>query len=136
MKFFTNYLSLPSIIPLLDNENDFLVRRRRLLNKPTITEHQIALRIVQTIEPADKPAVDNPLVKTRLDKESKWINNLIIHYTHEKQLEGYKKDIHQLWNHIFAATAVMQTNLIIGNRNNQSFEEILMHRRPQQCNSR
>jgi hypothetical protein len=44
--------------------------------------------------------VDNPLVKAKIGQNSKWINNLIMHYTYENRLENYKKDIHQLWNQI------------------------------------
>ncbi len=48
------------MLTLLDNENDFVVSHRHLLKIPTITEHQIASRIVQTIELTDKQTVDNP----------------------------------------------------------------------------
>ena len=46
----------------------------------------------------NKETVDDPLVKVRLGKNMKWINNLIIHYTHDQRLQGCKKDIHQLWD--------------------------------------
>ncbi len=51
-------LIISSILPLLDNANDFVLRRRDLLSKPTITEHQIASRIAETIEPADKRTLE------------------------------------------------------------------------------
>jgi hypothetical protein len=60
--------------------------------------------------------VDDPLVRAYLKKKSKWNTNLIVHYTHEARLASYKKDIHQLWHQLFAETPVMNTNLIIGNR--------------------
>jgi hypothetical protein len=90
MKFFTNQLSTPSIIPLIHNENDFQFIRDYLLNKPTITEYQIASRIAKTIDLNNKDIVDDLLVKTRLGKNMKWINNLIIHCTHEQRLQGSK----------------------------------------------
>jgi hypothetical protein len=62
-----------------------------LLNKLTITEHQIASRIATKIDQSSKDFVDNALVSAQLNKNSKWINNLIIHYTHEQRLEGLKK---------------------------------------------
>jgi hypothetical protein len=130
MKFFTKYLSLSSVLPLLDKENDFTIKRRQLLNVPTITEHQIASRLVQTIEQTDKHKIDNPLVKMKLEKQSTWIDNLIIHYTHETRLDGYKKAIHRLWDHKFKTTQIIYTKLIIGNRNNGNITKETVRRRP------
>jgi hypothetical protein len=84
MNFFKSNLPVTSLTPSINNENDFIFIRGYLLNKPTITVHQIASRIVKTFDLHSRDTVDDPLVKTRLDKNSKWINNLIIYYTHEK----------------------------------------------------
>jgi hypothetical protein len=67
-------------------------------------------------------AAHDPLVRVHLKKKSKWITNLIVHYTYEARLEGYKKNIHQLWHQIFAETPVMNTNLFIGNGNSRDFK--------------
>jgi hypothetical protein len=42
MKFFTNNITIASMIPFIDDEQDFMFIRDYLLNKPTVTEHQIA----------------------------------------------------------------------------------------------
>jgi hypothetical protein len=60
-----------------------------------------------------KGTVNNSLVAAHASKKSKWIRNLIIHYTHEARHENYKRDIHQLWNQIFKDTATMNTTLLI-----------------------
>ncbi len=65
--------------------------RGYLLNKPTATEHQIASRIAKTIDPHNNDTMDDPLVQIRFRQNSKWIDNLIIHYKHEAGLESYKK---------------------------------------------
>jgi hypothetical protein len=65
--------------------------RDYLLNKTTVTEHQIASRIAKTIDPNTNDTTDDPLVQLRLRQKSKWTDNLIIHYTHEARLAGYKK---------------------------------------------
>ncbi len=62
--------------------------------------------------------------------------NHSVHYTHEARLQSYKKDIHQLWNQIFAQTPVMNTTLIIGSRNHRNSKGRLVHRRPNQSNHR
>jgi hypothetical protein len=89
MKFFTNNIIISSIIPFLDNERAFIFIRDRLLKKPTTTEHQIASRIVKTIDPNNNNIVDDPLVQMRLRHKSKWVTNLIIHYKHEARLASY-----------------------------------------------
>jgi hypothetical protein len=102
-----------------------------LLSKSTIPEYQMASRIAKTIDVNSKEEVDNPLVKERFSKQNKLDNNRIIHYTYEKRLQSNKKDIHQLWNHIFQQTSVVDTRLIIGNRNSRNMTRELVHRRPQ-----
>jgi hypothetical protein len=89
MKFFTSNITISSIIPFIDNEQDFMFIRDRLLNRPTATEHQIASRIVQTIDPKNNETVDNPLVQIRLNQQSKWATNLILHYKHEQRFTSY-----------------------------------------------
>jgi hypothetical protein len=96
MKFFTNNIAISSIIPFIDNKQHFMLKRARLLNKATATEHQIASRIVKTIDPNKNDIVDDPLVQMRFHQKSKWVTNMIIHYTHEARLASYKKNIHQL----------------------------------------
>jgi hypothetical protein len=88
------------------------------LNQPTISEYQVASRIAKKIDNENKDTVDNPLVETKLDQESKWINNLNIHYTHEKRLATYKKDIHQVWNQTLTQIPILSSRHIIGSRNN------------------
>ncbi len=66
----------------------------------------------------------------RLNKKSKFDNNLIIHYTYEKRLKNNKKTIHQLWNQTFDKTPIKTTRLIIGNRNQPNMTTQLIHRRP------
>ena len=100
------------------------------MNQPTIHEHQITSRITKTINSNTNDTVDNPVVETKPNKESKWLNNLIIHYTHEKRLATYKHDIHQIWNQTFQQTPVLDTRLIIGNRNSKNLTKQLVRRRP------
>jgi hypothetical protein len=81
---------------MIRSENDFVVIRHALLNKSTIPEYQIASRIAKSINIGSNHKVDNPLVKARLGKQTKFDTNLIIYYTYEKRLQSNKKAIHQL----------------------------------------
>jgi len=120
MKFFTSNITISSIIPFINNEQDFIFIQNHLLNKTAVTEHQIASRIAKTIDPNTTDTSDDPLVQRRLRQQSKWIDKVIIHYTHEALFESFKKDIHQLWNHTFGKTPVTNTKLIVGNRNSRN----------------
>jgi hypothetical protein len=90
MKLLKTNLSITSILPLINTETDFKFIRSYLLNRPTITEHQIASRIAKTIDPNSTETLNDSLVRTHLAKTSKWIDNLIIHCTHEQRLQSYK----------------------------------------------
>ncbi len=74
---------------MIDTENDFKFIRSYLLNKPTITGHPTASTIATTTDPDSKDTIDNLLDPAQLARTSKWINNLIIHCTHEQRLEIY-----------------------------------------------
>ena len=130
MKFFANYKRIFSIIPLLNIEYEHTFARDHLLRKSTHTEHLIASRIVKTIDsPSDDPT-DNPLVRQQLRNQSKWMNNLIIHYVHEARLTHFKKDIRQLSDQTFKETPVTNTKLIVGNRNSANATRTPIRRRP------
>ena len=122
-------------MPFIDNEKYFTFIRDYLINKTTVTEHKIASRIAKTVDPNNTNTIDDPLVQLRLRQRSKWDKNLIIHYTHEARLENCKTNIHQLWNQLFNNTEVMDTKLVIGNRNSRNITKEAIHRHPDYISS-
>jgi hypothetical protein len=97
------------------------------LNKPTTPEYQMASRIAKAIKSNLNEEADDPLVRARLKKQLKFDKNLIIHYTYEKRLQSNKTVIHQLWNQVFQQTPVIESRLIIGNRNSRNLTRELVH---------
>jgi len=83
---------------MINTENDFARIRYLLINRPTIPEYQIASRVAKAIKNDPTEEINDPLVKVRLNKQSKFDNNLIIHYTYEKRLQNNNKAIHQFWH--------------------------------------
>lgn len=75
---------------MIYTENDFASIRQTLLTKPTIPEYQIASRVARFIKSEPQEIIDDPLVKSRLEKPSKFESNLIIHYTYEKRFQSNK----------------------------------------------
>jgi hypothetical protein len=130
-KFFSSGLPTSFLLSMITSEHDFAFTRCTLLNRPTISEYQIASRITRTINVDSEEVVDNPLVRARPRKQTKFDNNLIIHYTYEKRRQTNKNDIHQLWNQTFQQTPIIHTRLIIGNRNSRNLTRELVHRGPQ-----
>jgi hypothetical protein len=129
-QFLHSKLYNKSIIPLFEAESAFQLIRFNLLNKPTVAEHQIASRIARATDHQDEKLS----VVTEAEKQSiiSDVDKLIIHYTHEKRFESFKKDIHRLWDKIFQSTPVSHTKLIIGHRNNKNATQELLRRRPHQ----
>jgi hypothetical protein len=130
-KFFTKYLSISATLPFLNNENNFAVTHRHLLNNPANNDPQLASGIAKPTDQDSNATVHNSLVQTKLNKESNWLTSLIIHYTHENRLANYKTTIHQLWNQTFNETPATNTRLIIGNRNSKNLTKQLVRRRPE-----
>ena len=131
MKFINGQLRIRSIIPWIETEADFRFIRSHLLNRPTVTELQMASQIAKVT--GDHPAhntADASSVAVKEKQTLKSNNNLIIHYTHEKRFHTFKKDIHELWNQMFQCTPVSNTKLIIGHKNNRNATQELVRRRP------
>jgi hypothetical protein len=71
--------------------------------------------------------------KSAIKKEQKqkpYEENLIIHYTHEKRLHDFKRDMHQVYDDVFKNTPVSDVKLIVGNRNRRNASKELIHKRP------
>jgi hypothetical protein len=133
MFFKSSLYTSPSILPSITSESYFTFVRSYLLETPTVSEHQIASRIARTvINSQDYDAIEDSLVREKIKRKSKSIDNLILHYTHEARLASSKKDIHQLWHQMFDGTPVTSTKLIVGNRNNRKCHDSLVRRRPHQ----
>ncbi len=95
-QFFPSHLSISAVLPTTHTENDFARVCYPLLNRPTIPEYQIASRVAKAIKNNPNAEINDPLVKARLNKQSKFDNNLIIRYTYEKRIQSNKNAIHQL----------------------------------------
>jgi hypothetical protein len=119
-----------SIIPMIHDENEYLILRRRLLDQATINQHRRAARIANTIDYNNIPSNIDPLIKAKLLKRRDRANSIIIHYTHEKRFSHYKRAFHQIWNDTFHNTTVQTTKLIVGSRNNPNISKELVRRNP------
>ena len=130
-KFFAKYsITLTSMIPMMHDENEFLLLRRQLLDQASVHEHQRAARIAETMDYNNFPPNIDPLVKEKLFKRRDRANSIILHYTHEKRFSHYGRTIHQIWNDTFQNTPIQASKVIVGNRNNPNLSKELIRRNP------
>jgi hypothetical protein len=129
-KFFGDYISSTSILPLLEEESQFFVMRKNLLKQPTDRQSQVEMRAaianINNEEGFEESTVNKPIPK----KNKNNTNNLILHYTHEKRLTPIKRDMHQILDDIFHKYLSDDFKLIVGNRNSRDTQRELIRKRP------
>jgi len=130
--FSMNHTSTTNVLQLVVDEGEYLRMRQQLLTIPTIKETQVTKRaaLAEPSDSKDNTIVDTVHNKSVVVKEKQWIDCLILHYTHEKRLESYKRDIHQIWERVFVNTPVMNVRVIVGHRNSQNIKRELVRKRP------
>ncbi|CAM4843744.1 unnamed protein product [Rotaria magnacalcarata] len=122
-----------SILPMLHDENEYVLLRTTMLSKPIMSEHARASRVATTFDDKTQNISIDSLVYTKVHKrDTSTIFNspIIIHYTHENQYAHYKSKIHKAWCESFHRTPVMTTKLIVGSRNNPNLTKELVRRNP------
>jgi hypothetical protein len=63
-------------------------------------------------------------------KQNEFKNKLIIHYTHENRFNTCKRDMHRIFQDTIANNPIIETKLIVGNRNQRSTMRELIRKRP------
>jgi ATP-dependent Lon protease len=141
-KFFRTYadsnVACSTVVLDIDDENLFSQMRAQLLVRSTAIQTQITVETVRS-EKKTNPTVavareeERTAMKPNNVKNSKneqVTNRLILHYTHEKRVESYKRDIHQIWSEVFANTLASEVQVIVGNRNNRDAKSEMVQKRP------
>ncbi|CAF3135016.1 unnamed protein product [Rotaria sp. Silwood2] len=133
-KFFSGCMESTSFLQILHNERQFLQMRTALSGRTSQHQSQFEMRIATVTtdnehlrQESDK---NQELSNKTNQKQSDFQNKLIIHYTHEKRFNTRKKDMHRIFQQIFDKTPVIQTELIVGNRNRQNAIKELIRKRP------
>ena len=83
-------------------------------------------------EEEEEKTATTAMTKTTVNSEQKGAkanNRLLLHYTHEKRFDSYKRDIHQIWSETFGNTPVIEVKVIVGNRNNRDARSELVRKR-------
>ena len=130
-KFFKDHFTRSaSIWSNIQDENEYMLFRGRLLALTTRSEHARATRIASQMDPSQIDYTIDPLVKLKLLKRQRKHNSIIIHYKYERRFAHYKSRIHQIWNATFPPMSAIDTKLIVGTRNNPNLTKELVRRSP------
>ncbi|CAF1227425.1 unnamed protein product [Didymodactylos carnosus] len=121
------YLLIPSCI---ETEIQFSTMRTKVLQQKTDAEHQLLYRVATITDNEQDEQAKDKFNQIKQQKEDKWDKCVIVHYKHEQRFATYKRDFHQLWNDLFNGTPILNTKLIVGNRNNLNTKEELVSKRP------
>ncbi len=90
MKFFSFHFPTSHILPTIINENTIGRLHYLFVHTRTIPEYQIATRKARGIQQNSTEEVDNSLLGFQLNKQIKWNDHLLLHYTYEKRLRDNK----------------------------------------------
>ncbi|CAF3415897.1 unnamed protein product [Rotaria socialis] len=136
-KFFSDYISSRSFLPFLDNEAQFIQMRIALSGQPSRQQSQVEMRIATLTYDKDHLVEDldkkEEFIIQENKKPNKLQNKLIIHYTHEKRFNTRKRDLHRIFQETFANTQIIETKLIVGNRNQKSTMKEMIRKCPRQA---
>jgi hypothetical protein len=122
---------------LIDNEEQYFLLQNKLISQPTSRQSQMATSTTtanmdtnprndtEDITTTTAETTDELPIKAKTNK-----NKLIIHYTHEKRFQSFKRDMHKLYKDIFANSPAMDVKMIVGNCNRPSARHELIRKRP------
>ena len=115
---------------MIDDENQFFTMRNTLLARPSVRELQVDHGIASAGLPITTNNQDEDNNTSRPKKVNKFDKTLFLHCTHEKRLEGLKRDIHKIYSETFQGSPAMDVRLIVGHRNHRNTKSELIQKRP------
>jgi len=106
--------------------------RHKIIDQPTPRQSQIAISASTANLDNDQTDEKQNKTKESIKKITKtnYGDKLIVHYTHEKQFEPFKRDMHRIYENVFENTPAMNLKLIVGNRNRRDAKNELVRKRP------
>ncbi|CAF4506853.1 unnamed protein product [Rotaria socialis] len=116
-EFFAQYLPISSLVPLIYDENQFLIIRNKLFAQPSVKEIQASQEIAN-------------IERKQASKRNKFDKTLFLHYTHENRLFPFKRDIHKIYSEAFQGADAANLRLIIGHRNSRNIACELIQKKP------
>lgn len=133
-KYFFDYASTSSFVPFIVNDKQFSLLRQKQLDIPTPPQSQVASSILtDNIDENQPNEVSTEPKKTNAKHKLHYSDRIIIHYTHEKRFQSFKRDTHHIYDDVFKNTPASYVKLIVGNRNRRDLAKNLIRKRPKRA---
>ncbi|CAF3855858.1 unnamed protein product, partial [Adineta steineri] len=134
-KFFNEFIYATSILSFIENEQQFILLRQEILGQPTPGQSQTTSRAATADVDNDQTDVTAETTSresvAKIQKEPiNYTDRLIVHYTHEKRFEPFKRNMHRVYQNVSKNTSAMVLKLIVGNRNRRDAKHELIRKRP------
>jgi len=127
---------LTSFLPIINDEQQFKQMRQNILGQPTPQQSQVANSAATADldnNQTDEEAIRTTEISNNTDiKDTTFGNKLIVHYTHEKRLHSFKRDMHHIYDETFRNQIDQDNKMIVGNRNRRDAQKELIRKRPKQ----
>ena len=134
MKYISS--SSSSVLPLIDNEEQYFVLRKKLLSQPSIRQILIktsaaAVDNITNVQD-NQQTTTTPIMEITVKRKvnDKFKNTIFIHCVHEARLEGLPRHIHEIHDSFFQKTDHGNIRLVVGHRNNPNLDFELSRKRP------
>lgn len=118
-----------SILPLIDNEEQYFILRKILLTQPSVKQI-LADKSAANADNIIKDQHRQENEATLNDKYNKLRNKIFIHSLHESRFHGLQRQIHEIHDSFFNNTIYQEIRLLVGQRNNPNLEYELTRKRP------
>lgn len=134
-KFFNDQLSPTSFLSFIQNEEHFIIMRRKLFSQ-AITQLLIMATNLSThgLTNEARSALEEPINTTSVTAESKkkaeYDNTLFVHHSYEKRFRSMKRDLHTIHKDLLDQSANKSAKMIVGTRNRRSACHELIRKRP------
>ena len=116
---------------MLDNQQQFVNMRQRLLNKPTFLQSQRARSATSVADLAnDQEESTADALSWPADEAMHHMQCMFVHYTHEKRFRTLKRDVHRVYDNVVEQAPVAHVKLVVGDHNRRDARHELINKRP------
>jgi len=105
----------------MNDEQQFKRMRQNILGQPTPPQSQAAISAATADldnEQTDEKSIQTTDISNNDgNKDIKFGNKIIVHYTHEKRFSSFKRDMDRIYDDTFQKRIDKDIKIIVGNRN-------------------
>jgi len=124
-------------LTIINDKQQFTRMRQDISSQPTSQQSQVTLSAATADldnNPVDGDSIDQTNIAQTKDKNNTELEKkLIIHYTHEKRLHPFKRNMHRIYDNTFGKQIDTNIKMIVGSRNRPNAQKELIRKKPKQA---